>query len=461
MNNFYSAGYSARWARYGDGYVPNYQQDGTHIGHTNWGTWQTVLTNRLAVPSPVEIEVSHGGYDGDERTGDLHAVVRNTSGSTFTANLFVALVEDNISSGRVYDGVLRQFFTGTAGQTINVSPGDSHVYDLSYDFDTFDPSDVMNEGELEFIVFAQYDTSRFGEIYQTDFVKAPIPSVVQPYGGSFWWGEDIDVVWTPVEAWSADSSVVSHSVDGGTFIRDGVVIGTDTTFTTPCPTVNSTDVRFRVDVYSGAYSSSNVSEPTTARGNYLVYPNGFQSFAWDSTVNVWWIQTPYVPRDSTIIELSTDGGSTWSRQGSVGSDTFFVWSVPHVISTDCYIDITFYSGTASALDESNAHFTIYDPSGVPGEYAGPELPVDAILEPPFPNPFNPATCIAFILEDDALVSLDVYDMLGRPVATLAEGPYSAGRHVVTWNAIDLPSGTYLIRLTAGNKTTTRRATLIK
>ena len=68
----------------------------------------------------------------------------------------------------------------------------------------------------------------------------------------------------------------------------------------------------------------------------------------------------------------------------------------------------------------------------------------------FPNPFNPTTEISFMIPEDQHVTLNIYDMLGRKVATLVDGPKSAGVHSVLFDANRLASGIYLYRLQAGS-----------
>jgi hypothetical protein len=74
----------------------------------------------------------------------------------------------------------------------------------------------------------------------------------------------------------------------------------------------------------------------------------------------------------------------------------------------------------------------------------------------YPNPFNPSTAISFSLPHAAVVSLKVYDMLGREVATLVEGREEAGEHSVTWNAEGFASGVYFCRLQANGVMLTRK-----
>ena len=92
---------------------------------------------------------------------------------------------------------------------------------------------------------------------------------------------------------------------------------------------------------------------------------------------------------------------------------------------------------------------------------GEELPTEVSLSQNYPNPFNPQTTIEYALPQAGDVSLLVYDMLGREVATLLEGPQAAGRHAVHFDANGLPNGTYVYRLVAPNKTITRTMVLIK
>ena len=65
-----------------------------------------------------------------------------------------------------------------------------------------------------------------------------------------------------------------------------------------------------------------------------------------------------------------------------------------------------------------------------------------------PNPFNPSTTIKFALPEPAVVSLTIYDVLGRKVAELANGQFAAGDHSAIWNASEAASGVYIARLVA-------------
>jgi flagellar hook assembly protein FlgD len=78
----------------------------------------------------------------------------------------------------------------------------------------------------------------------------------------------------------------------------------------------------------------------------------------------------------------------------------------------------------------------------------------------YPNPFSASTNLRYRLSSSQNVELDVLDVAGRVVATLASGVQSAGIHEVKWNASNargrLPSGLYLVRIRLGPETFTHK-----
>lgn len=80
---------------------------------------------------------------------------------------------------------------------------------------------------------------------------------------------------------------------------------------------------------------------------------------------------------------------------------------------------------------------------------------------PYPNPFNPTTTVPFTLERSMNVEITARDVLGRSVATLAYGLYSAGEHRVTLDGSGLASGIYWIEVIAGGSRMNAPVILIK
>lgn len=90
----------------------------------------------------------------------------------------------------------------------------------------------------------------------------------------------------------------------------------------------------------------------------------------------------------------------------------------------------------------------------------------SVLHPAAPNPFNPATTVTFELARQADVRLEILNQVGRRVVTLTNRRYEAGRHQVRWDGRSgggqaMPSGVYLLRLTAGGEVSARPLTLVR
>ncbi|MFA3784147.1 T9SS type A sorting domain-containing protein [Melioribacteraceae bacterium 4301-Me] len=84
-----------------------------------------------------------------------------------------------------------------------------------------------------------------------------------------------------------------------------------------------------------------------------------------------------------------------------------------------------------------------------------------VLQQNYPNPFNPSTTIRFSLPRREHVTLKVFDILGREVATLVDGELNAGEYSVVYDASSLPSGVYFYRLQAGSFVEQRKMEVVK
>ncbi len=89
------------------------------------------------------------------------------------------------------------------------------------------------------------------------------------------------------------------------------------------------------------------------------------------------------------------------------------------------------------------------------------LPVVSRLRQNYPNPFNPTTSITFIVASTSFVTLRVFDVTGREVASLVSEELPAGTYVCRWNAEGLASGSYFYRLQAGEYAETKILQFVK
>ncbi|GAB5519579.1 MAG: hypothetical protein RhofKO_18300 [Rhodothermales bacterium] len=99
--------------------------------------------------------------------------------------------------------------------------------------------------------------------------------------------------------------------------------------------------------------------------------------------------------------------------------------------------------------------------GVPTAIENDALPLHIALDGNYPNPFRHATTIRFTLRRAARVQLEVFDVQGRRVQAVFRGTLPAGTHTRPFEAANMPSGTYLARLTADGQTLTHPLSIVR
>jgi photosystem II stability/assembly factor-like uncharacterized protein len=188
----------------------------------------------------------------------------------------------------------------------------------------------------------------------------------------------------------------------------------------------------------------------------------------------------FVVGESGTLLRTLDGGATWTTRSTGSTENLTgVWTLNGVnaiavgtagavfVSSD--IGTTWFrEATETTEDLYAAHFldiergmivgnrgaVLRTPlAGVPTTVQWSDqssIPGDADLAQNYPNPFNAATTFEFQLAKSEIVSLKVFDMLGREVATLMEQLKPPGTYRLWWDARNLPSGVYLYRLCAGD-----------
>ncbi|MBM3262211.1 MAG: T9SS type A sorting domain-containing protein [candidate division Zixibacteria bacterium] len=107
------------------------------------------------------------------------------------------------------------------------------------------------------------------------------------------------------------------------------------------------------------------------------------------------------------------------------------------------------------------------PTAIFDDQAAEGLPLGFALENAFPNPFNPATTIAYYLPEGAQVRLVVYNILGQQVKVLLDNvKQTAGSYQIVWDCRNehhqpVGNGIYLYRLTAGDFGQSKKMVLLK
>jgi len=147
--------------------------------------------------------------------------------------------------------------------------------------------------------------------------------------------------------------------------------------------------------------------------------------------------------------LSTNGGASWS---AVNTGLTNIYVTAFAVSGTNLFAGTY--GTGVWRRRLSEMVTSVQPS------AG-EPPVAFKLEQNYPNPFNPGTTIKFSVVKSGLVSLKVYDLPGREVATLVNEEMNPGSYEVSFDATRLASGVYFYRLCTGEFVQTKTLVLQK
>ena len=89
------------------------------------------------------------------------------------------------------------------------------------------------------------------------------------------------------------------------------------------------------------------------------------------------------------------------------------------------------------------------------------LPTTYELSVAYPNPFNPVTTMNLTIPESGNVSVQVYNLTGQVVATLASGYMDADKYTLTWDASEVSSGIYFVQAQADGFTTTQKLMLVK
>ena len=164
------------------------------------------------------------------------------------------------------------------------------------------------------------------------------------------------------------------------------------------------------------------------------------------------IITSYYPIDLIFPEIKP--GSTTAASASVASNSFLVTYDPSRFKG--YFNLKFEMSV-----DGMTYWVDSTKSIIAGTNFNDQEPVVFNLLQNYPNPFNPTTNLSFVIGHRSLVSLKVYDVLGREVATLVNEEKPAGTYEVEFNGSDLPSGVYFYRLTSENFVQTKKAVLLK
>ncbi len=186
-------------------------------------------------------------------------------------------------------------------------------------------------------------------------------------------------------------------------------------------------------------------------------PNGGEVWMVGETEEITWTDLNVY---NVKIELSIDNGTNWSTIAESTPNTgSYSWLIESADSADqCLIRITNVDD-GLVMDESDGAFIIDTPTGIKELENG--TPTEFNLSQNYPNPFNPVTSIAYKVPNTALVSIKVYDLIGREVAVLVDEIKQPGVYQVSFGFENLASGVYFYKMVAGDFSSVKKMNLLK
>jgi hypothetical protein len=164
-----------------------------------------------------------------------------------------------------------------------------------------------------------------------------------------------------------------------------------------------------------------------------------------------------VGNDSSCIDNTIAEADSWMAANPVGSGvegSSAAWEEgePLYWMLDDYNNGLLCAPSRDAMEEEEEEYLSKKAIAGPSEFS---------LQQNNPNPFNPVTTISFTIPRTSIVTIRVYNVLGKEVATLVDGLFSTGQHSVEWNASEFGSGIYFYSIETYGFTQTKKMLLLK
>lgn len=248
------------------------------------------------------------------------------------------------------------------------------------------------------------------------------------------------------KGWGIGNNIIKTTDSGETWIeQDGI---------------GGNSIYFVNDLEGWAVGNNGTIRKTTDGGNsWLIQTSGtaenLRSVRFVDNLRGW------AGGSNGVILTTSNGGSVWNLQNS---------NTDRCINTLFFVNqnLGWAGGANGTLLKYNNQFgppstdvsSTSDDTGLTKNSDG-IIPTVNSLQQNYPNPFNPRTTINYSLEQSGLVSLRIYDITGREVASLVNENKSAGNYSVDFNAGNLASGMYIYILKSGNFIQTKKLLLLK
>jgi len=188
----------------------------------------------------------------------------------------------------------------------------------------------------------------------------------------------------------------------------------------------------------------------------------------------WWVSTGNSADDTWVVDVSSDGGTTWVPwERATGNQNFWTKTTKSIGDVFSPLPATVrFRFVACDLNSPGLVEAAVDDLSMDtytqnsADAGGVVTSLRTALAQNQPNPFNPKTMIRFTLSNPGQCRIQIYDAAGRMIRSLIDEPRAAGVHQVSWDGLDdagksVGSGVYFYRLKAGAFEQSRRMTILK
>jgi hypothetical protein len=409
--------------------------------------------------------VNQGAWPDAELLGQMHGVAVDPDGKVWAGNFGPERYNLPGTTDTVTAGLLRVFnpdgtpaaFSPVWGGTLDgvADTNTSNIRGMATDHEG---NIIMVDGQRWMRRF-NYQTGELMNKVRLQMTTSPVAPGVATETGNIFVGPVVNAD-QPIEEYTADFSFVGVAVQltQSGFTRAMEVSADGNTIYFPIYSIDRTIVYQRADEFSSFDSVGTIMDGAAP-----------ESIAWNDATGHLWVSA------GSFNDTPDSTEYPWTP------NTWYAWDP----ATEQIVDSlswTIINPEAPAAERPRA--IDFSPDGMIayiGAFGGPGYPliqkvvnmgVGIAPEPNFtaneysltqnyPNPFNPSTEIQFTVKDAGLVTLKVYDILGKEVATLVNENLDNGLYSINFNASKLSSGTYIYQLTVNGTQLSKKMLLMK
>jgi len=366
----------------------------------------------------------------------------------------IAVSGQNLFAGTMESGVFRSTDNGTSWTVINNGLNHKLIYSLA----------ASGSNIFVGIPTGLFVSTNSGESWNPTNIVGPVLSIIvnasnilASSNNSIWRSTNNGLSWEKLSTsyggysiatygtniFVGSSGYVHRSTDNGT-TWSSIKIGE------PYLTLKVTALAIIDTILFAGFEGAGVYRSTDSGLNWTKVNNGLTKEFVQSLVA--YGNNLFAGTYQGYVFLSTNNGTNWSYvgHGLANGSRNYIYSLA-ISGNNIFAGIMVSGVWRRPLSEMITSV----------ERTSSEIPTSFNLSQNYPNPFNPSTTISFSIPTSEFVTLKVYDVLGRELATLVNENLSAGNYSYNFDASNLTSGVYLYKLQAGKYSETKKMILSK